>query len=71
MAIDPKRDQLILIVIDRVEVLQEQTSEQKVAVVHGIKRVRSNRELANLTLVEVGHRFELKDSVTDVEADRA
>jgi len=52
-------------------VSQKKTTEQKVAVVVGIKRVLSNSKLADAnTLVEVCHRLELKNCILDVEANR-
>lgn len=70
VSVHTKGDELLVIIVDRVEVLQEQVTEKEVAVVVLVQRVLCDSELANcLTLVEVSRRAQIENGLSNLEAN--
>lgn len=69
MCVDTQGDILLIKVIDRVEMLQENVTEQEVTVVVSVQGVLSDRELTDaFALVKVGFWRKLEEGLAYVES---
>ena len=68
MSIYSKRNELLIIIIDRIEMLEEEATEEVVAAVVFVQGVHGDGELADsFTLMEVRERFHLENGAFNVE----
>jgi hypothetical protein len=68
VSVHAETDQLPVVVVNGVEMLKEEPTEEEVAIVVSVQRILRNSELANtITLVKVSKWFHIKHGVTDLE----
>jgi len=70
VGINAKGDELLIEIVNRVEVLEEEVSKQEVSIVMRIERIPRNRKLADpLALVQISNWVQFENSLSNLKSN--
>lgn len=68
--VDTERNEFFVIIVYWVKVFQEEISKQEITIVMWVKRILSDCELANFSLMQVSSGAQLEDGLSNLECNR-